>query len=63
LSYKLEIKTIGNNFVQDLVHCDGENNALIRESTGCYIPVATLRAAPWYLGDQASIFARVTAIN
>ena len=62
--YKVEIKTATDTFEQDLTNCDAENEVTIISSRTCTVKVDdTLRQPPFNLADEATVTARVTAIN
>lgn len=61
--YKVEVKTSTTTFAKDLTDCDAESDSLIIQATSCSIPITTLRASPFDLGDGASVEARVVAFN
>jgi hypothetical protein len=49
-------------FIADLTDCDGTDPTIL-SSTQCSVPIASLRADPYYQPWGASIYAKVSATN
>ena len=51
--YNLEIKTSKSTFENEIILCNAESDLNIISGRSCTISVATLRAAPFDLGESA----------
>lgn len=58
----MEVQASDGTFIQESVGCNGYSAQVLADRK-CYVPVETLKAAPWNLAYGSFIYARVKATN
>lgn len=60
--FAVYIKTSTQAFAQDVINCDGSSAGVIANNY-CFVPMATLKAAPFNLLTGDSVVAKVVNYN